>query len=137
MDGTLKFAITYGNSIEIDNVSLSNHLLEAKNIQTGFVVASKTIEVTEKTDYTWTIEHIARINVLNNFGATLKISMDNQYLFDLADNENRWILDVPPGDRLLKAVNAGDGKQVASTTLRITENKDYSWTVEIITSAII
>jgi hypothetical protein len=56
--------------------------------------------------------------------------MDGNYQFDLVDKENRWIIDVAMGERLLKALKASDNKEVASTTINITENKDYSWIIE-------
>jgi len=136
MDGALWFSIKYKNSIEIDNVSMGIHELQARNQKTGFIVDSETINVTEKIDYAWTIEDPADINVTNNYGQTLKIYMDDNYLFDLVDEENRWIIDVSHGEHFLKAIRANDGKQVASITLNITEDQDYSWTIKMITNDI-
>lgn len=129
MDGNFLFSIGYKSSIEIDNVSLEEHELEAKKINTDIVIDKETITVEEKIDYTWTIDDPPDINVTNNFGKTLKIYMDGEYQFDLVDEENRWIIDVPYGERFLKATTASDGKEVASTTIHVDENKDYSWTI--------
>ena len=109
MDGSFKFSLRHKSSIEIDNVSLEEHELEARLVGTETVIDSETITVEEKTDYTWTVEDPPDINVTNQYGATLKIYMDGNYQFDLADKENRWIMDVSYGERFLKAIKASDG----------------------------
>jgi len=130
MDGEFKFSIGFKVTIEIDNVSLEEHTLEAKLNATGALVDSETIEVVEYTDYYWTVDDPPDIKVINQFGKTLKITMDGDYQFDLANEENRWIIDVAYGERFLKAFRASDGQEIASTTIRVDENTDYSWTVE-------
>ena len=129
LDGEFQFFITYKNSKEIDNVSHDLHLLEAKIEGTDTVFISDSIEVEENIDYAWYLEDPADINVINNFDETLQIYMDGEYQFDLVDEEDRWILDVPWGERFLKAIRSRDGKQVASTTIRVTEDEDYVWTI--------
>ena len=129
MDGEFQFSITYKNYKEIDNVSLETHLLEAKIEGTDTVFISESIEVEEETDYTWYMEDPADIDVMNDFGETLRVYMDENYQFDLADEENRWIIDVAWGEHLLKAYRLSDGSQVASTTIKVTEDKDYTWTI--------
>lgn len=130
MDGTFRFSIGYQNPIEIDNVSFGTHEIEAKKSGSDIVFASTTIEVTEKIDYTWQIEDPADINVVNSYGEALKIYMDEAYQFDLANEEGRWILDVPLGEHFLKALKVSDSMQVASILLDISENKDYVWTIK-------
>lgn len=132
MDGNFQFSLGHKSYIEIDNVSLGTHELEAKRMDTEVIIASATIEVEEKVDYTWTIDDLPDINVTNMYGETLEIYMDGDYQFDLVDEENRWILDVPYGERFLKAERASDSEQVASVTINITENKDYSWIIELL-----
>ncbi|MDH7511481.1 MAG: hypothetical protein QHH14_00870 [Clostridiales bacterium] len=129
MDGSFKFSLRHKNSIEIDNVSLGEHELEAKIVGEETVVDSETISVEDKTKYTWTIEDPPDINVTNNFGTSLKIYMDGNYQFDLVDKENRWIIDVPYGERFLKAMRTSDEKEAASTTIKVDDNADYSWTI--------
>ena len=130
MDGEFKFSIGFKVKIEIDNVSLEEHKLEAKLNATGVLVGSETIEVVEYTDYFWTVDDPPDIKVINQFGQTLKIYMDGTYQFDLVDEETRWIIDVANGERFLKAFRASDGQGVASTTIRVDENTDYYWTIE-------
>jgi hypothetical protein len=129
MDGEFQFSITYKNYKEIDNVSLETHLLEAKIKGTDTVFISESIEVEENTDYTWYMEDPADINVINDFGETLRIYMDGDYQFDIVDEENRWIIDVSWGEHLLKAYRLSDGSQAASVTIKVTEDEDYTWTI--------
>jgi len=129
MDGNFEFLLGHENEATISDVSHEEHTLEAKIAETNEVVSSTTIDVVSNIDYTWSIDDPPDINVINNYGQTLKISMDGIYQFDLVDEENRWIIDVPFGERFLRAIKASDGSEVASTTINITENKDYSWAI--------
>ncbi|MBN1222287.1 MAG: hypothetical protein JXB23_03510 [Candidatus Aminicenantes bacterium] len=130
MDGVFQFSLNYKNSMEIDNVSFDTHELEAKKRGTEILLDSATIEVEEEIDYGWWIEDPADINVTNSFGETLKIYMDEIYQFDLVDEENRWIIDVSWGEHFLKALRISDGGQVASKTIDITDDLDYTWTID-------
>lgn len=130
MDGIFQFSLEHGDDDKIRDVSLDEHELEAKKPNTNTVVDSETIDVTSYTDYTWTVDDPPDINVINQYGKTLKIYMDETYQFDLVDEEDRWIIDVAFGEHFLKAVKAVDGKEVASTTIDVDENIDYSWVIE-------
>lgn len=130
MDGSFQFLLEHEDDEKIRNVSLDEHELEAKNPSTNAVVDSEEIDVTDYVDYTWTIDDAPDINVTNNYGKTLKIYMDEIYQFDLVDEENRWIIDVAFGEHFLKAVKAADSKEVASTTIDVDENTDYTWVIE-------
>jgi hypothetical protein len=132
MDGALQFWLSYKCSAEIDNVSRQSHVMEARSQVTGEVVSRETLEVTARTDYSWTVERRARINCRNGFREPLKVFMDGVYQFDLAEREDRWILDVPLGEHFLAAYKTADGKPAASLTVRVTENDDYSWKIGMI-----
>jgi hypothetical protein len=58
--------------------------------------------------------------------------MDGVFKFDLAEGEDRWLLDVALGEHLLAAFKPSNGTQVASTTIKVSENKDCSWGISII-----
>ncbi len=130
MDGSYQFSLANEEDAKIRGMSLDEHDLEAKVPASGAVVDSETIDVTAYTDYSWTIDDAPDINVVNSYGSTLKIYMDGKYMFDLVNEENRWIMNVAFGSRFLKADRASDAKEVASTTISVTANKDYSWTIE-------
>jgi hypothetical protein len=130
LDGEFQFLLGHKGDKKIHNVSLNEHELEAKRPNTNTTVDSETIDVTSYTDYTWTIDDPPDINVSNQYGKTLKIYMDDIYQFDLVDEEDRWIIDVSFGEHFLKAIKTATGQEVASTTIDIEENKDYSWVIE-------
>jgi hypothetical protein len=130
MDGVYQLSVAHDDDAKIRDVSLDEHDLEAKVPATGVVVDSESIDVTAYTDYSWTIDDAPDINVTNNYGSSLKIYMDGTYAFDLSDEEDRWIMNVAFGSRFLKAARVSDGKEVASTTISVSANKDYSWTIE-------
>ncbi len=129
MDGVFQFLIGTGDTTKIHDVTLDDHDLVAKLAGSSTVVESEEIDVTEYSDYTWAIDDSPDINVLNKYGVTLRIYMDGTYRFDISDEENRWLMNVSFGDHFLKAVKASDGMEVASTTLDIDENTDYTWTI--------
>lgn len=133
MDGVFRFWLTYKNSAEIDNVTRESHLMEARSRVNGEPVAQETLDVSSRTDYTWTIEHRARLSCYNTFGETVSVHLDGVHQFDLVQGENRWILNVSLGDHLLTAYRQSDGKQVQSKILKITEHQDYTWTIMVIT----
>jgi hypothetical protein len=130
MDGVFQFALPDEESEKIHDVTLDEHDLEAKLTGTSTVVDSETLDVTTYTDYAWKIDDAPDINVINNYGVTLKIFMDGNYQFDVVDEEDRWIMNVSFGEHFLKALKASDDKEVASTTLDIGANNDYTWTID-------
>ena len=130
LDGELRFSMGFKMTIEIDNVSLEEHALEARLNPTGVLIDSEKIDVIEYTDYSWMVDDPPDIKVINQFDNPLRVLMDGVYQFDLANEESRWIIDVAYGERFLKAFGAADGREIASTTIRVDENTDYSWTIE-------
>ncbi len=130
LDGELEFWLTDKTSIEIDNVTLEEHVLKATRHGTDVEIESATIEIEEYIDYTWTVDDPPDINVTNAYGKGLQIYMDGVYQFDLADEEDRWILDVEYGERFVMAFCPEEGRQVASVSIRIEENTDYAWTIQ-------
>jgi hypothetical protein len=136
MDGTLQFTlgtistgVGVNNTKKIHNVTLNEHTLQGKIAGTGTVVDEQTLDVASYTDFTYTIGAPPSIQVTNNYGTALKISIDNVYLFTMENTESRWIMDITKTEHFLKAVKASDGKEVASTTITTDENKTYIWSI--------
>jgi TRAP-type mannitol/chloroaromatic compound transport system substrate-binding protein len=129
MDGTFQFTLTNKNGGTITNVSIATHTMEAKIGGTTTVIDTTTVDVTSLIDYTYTIDR-PDINVTNGWGETLKIYMDNVYQFTIVDQENRYIIQVTLQSHFLKATRASNDTEVASTTLNVTQNKKYSWTIQ-------
>jgi hypothetical protein len=130
MDGVFQFTLADSESDKIRDVTKDEHELEAELPGTSTVYDDETIDVTSYTDYSWTIGDSPDIDIINNYGLTLKIYMDGNYQFDIVNEEDRWIMNVSMGEHFLKAAKASNGEEVASTTLDITANKDYTWTIE-------
>jgi hypothetical protein len=129
MDGVFQFTLAEDDNAKIKDVTLDEHALVAKVTGTSTVVDDTTIDVTAYSDYTWTIDDPPDIKVTNSFGTPLKIYMDGEYKFDLENEEDRWLIDVSFGDHYLKALKASDNREVASTTIAVNGNEDYTWTI--------
>jgi len=130
-NGNFEYTLPYGHNFEIDNVALGRYKLEAMIEGTYQVVASVVLEILERKDYTWYIDDLADINVVNNSGIDLKIYFDGSFIFDLDDEENRWILDVSHGEHFISAQRSSDGTTFASITVKVDEDTDYTWTIAV------
>ena len=130
MDGSFKFTIQHKSHIELDDVSYGEYVFVAKKANENEIIDSETILVEEDIDYTWVIDDPPDIRIYNYSGEKLEIYMDGGYQFDLEEEEDRWIIDVPYGERFLLARRKSDGSQIASITINAIENTDYVWTIE-------
>ncbi|MBN2244257.1 MAG: hypothetical protein JW755_00275 [Candidatus Aminicenantes bacterium] len=131
LNGDFKYSLPYGHIFEIDNVALGSYKLEAMTQGTNNLLASTLLEITQYKEYTWYIDDQADINVVNNSGIDLKIYFDGSYIFDLDDEENRWILNVSHGEHFISAQRVSDGTTFASITIKIVEDTDYTWTIAV------
>jgi len=52
--------------------------------------------------------------------------MDDELMFEIIDEENRWIMNVSYSEHLLKALSTDS----ATITIDVTDNTDYSWSIE-------
>jgi hypothetical protein len=130
MDGDFQFTVLDGKQKKIRGLTLDEHDLEATKTGTRTVVDEETIDVTDYQDYTWEIADPPDIQILNSYGIPLKIYMDGEYLFNMVDEETRWLMDVTFEKHFLKATKVSDDKEVASTTINVEENTNYSWTIQ-------
>ncbi len=128
MDGNAQFTLTNGNGATITNVAIATHTMTAKT-EDGTLVDTTTIDVTTLIDYSYLIDR-PDINVTNNFGETLRIYYDNVYQFTIVDDENRWLIGVNLASHFLKATRVTDDSEVASITINVSQNKDYTWTIQ-------
>jgi mRNA-degrading endonuclease HigB of HigAB toxin-antitoxin module len=129
MDGVFIFVINNNETKTIEDVSIGEHQLIGNRVNTNIQLASLKIDISSVGEYTWYIDDPADINVQNFSGYDLSIYMDNEFMFNLADEENRFILDVTHEKHYLKANKISDGSEYASITIEVTENKDYLWTI--------
>ncbi len=71
----------------------------------------------------------ARITITNNYGETIDIYGDGSLQGSTADQLTSTLERVPYGEHLLEATKSGETDVIASITLDITENIQYTWTV--------
>jgi hypothetical protein len=129
MDGTFQFSVEHLESKVIQNLSLGTYELVAKRKGTETQISSQTFEITQLSDYIWTIQSSAVITIKNEYGETLSIYTDGSYQDDLADQGTMIFQYVPFGEHLLEAVRPSDDVKVASLTVNVEENITYFWTI--------
>ncbi|MBN2244255.1 MAG: hypothetical protein JW755_00265 [Candidatus Aminicenantes bacterium] len=129
MDGVFIFVVNYNETKTIEDVATGEHELIGNRVNTNIQLASLKINISSVGEYAWNIDDPADINVQNYSGYELSIYMDDEFMFNLADEENRFILDVTQEKHYLKANKISDGSEYASITIEVTENKDYLWTI--------
>ena len=129
MDGNLQVSIAIDSIEIIRNVVKGSHLFEAKTTGTGIAVYSVTIDVVTNQLYSLVIEGPGKINVVNQYGETLKIYGDDTYLFDLDNAATKAITGVTFGTHAFKATKKSDGTTAASTSFSIVDAREYAWTI--------
>jgi hypothetical protein len=129
MDGVSEFAIADGASDSVENVSQGSHLFEAKKSDTGDLVYSTTLDTLVGTSYTLTVPGPATVLITNRYGEILKIYVDDVYLGDIGDQVSQTVSRVRFGSYKYSASRKSDAKVVATTTVAVTEVKEYGWVI--------
>jgi hypothetical protein len=129
MDGTFQFSLEYLESNIIQNLTVGTYELEAIKKDSEILVASETFEITQLSDYIWTVQSSAIVTIKNEYGETLSIYTDGGYQDDLADQATMIFQSVPFGEHLLEALRTTDDEKVASLTVDVEENTTYFWTI--------
>ena len=129
MNGTFQFSVEHQESKVIQDLSLGTYELVAKRKDTETQISSQTFEITQLSDYIWTIQSSAVITIKNEYGQTLRIYADGSYQDDLPDQGTMIFQYVPFGEHLLEAVRPSDDVKVASLTVDVDENIEYFWTI--------
>lgn len=130
MDGIFQFYLEDYEYYYIENVTPGTHLLEAKKKDTDILVKSETVETSGDSSYTWTITSAASLTITNNYGETLDIYGDGEFKFEIADQAETPISNIPYGEHLLEAKKTGGTTVVASTTIDIIEDIQYTWVIQ-------
>lgn len=73
----------------------------------------------------------ASITVSNQYGETLDIYMDEKLEFTLENEDEAVIEDVSLEEHNLEAKTEGTDDVVASTTITVEAEENYTWTIEI------
>ena len=129
MNGVFQFTLEHEESEDVDDVELDEHTLQARLAGTDQVVDEEEFDVTSYTVYTWTIDDPPDLNIINESGIDLMIYINDQYYFNLVDEEDRWVMNVEYGDYNVKAFKVSNEAEYASATITVDDNIDYSWTI--------
>ena len=86
-------------------------------------------DINEYKNFAWTVLTSADISIINNYGETIDIYGDGDLQGSVNDQETGTLSRTPYGDHLLEATKSGETDVIASITLDITENIQYTWTV--------
>lgn len=129
MNGNFQFTLQHDESEDVDDVALDEYTMQAKLAGTDQIVDEEKIDVSAYTTYTWTIDDPPDINIINNSGIDLMIYVNDQFTFNLVDEENRWIMNVAYGEYTIKAIKVSNDAEYSSITLEVDDNIDYSWTI--------
>jgi hypothetical protein len=129
MDAVYQFFLEDKEYYYIENLTLGTHALQAKKKGTDTVLKSISAEITEKKDYTWTINSLAVITITNKYGETLSIYGDGTYQTDIDDQGTATIQSMPYGEHLFEAKRPSQTEVLASTSFEVLEDKEYTWTI--------
>jgi hypothetical protein len=129
MDNVFQFSVEYQASRDITNISLGEHTFEAKNKGTDTVLSNLSVEITEVTQFTWTILSEANFHVTNEYGESLDIYGDGDLLSEIVHSATLVVENVLYGQHFFEAKKVSDDTLAASITIDFVENKNYFWTI--------
>jgi len=129
LDEAFKVTVDVDASSTIEDVDQGSRTLKAIKTGAGILVAQETYEIYDGYDFNWTVDGPSTILVTNQFGETLLVYAGTKFLGELLDRQSQNVTEVPFGLLTLNAVRRGEATIVATTTLDITEAKEYEWTI--------
>jgi hypothetical protein len=129
MDGVYQFFLENKEYYYIENVTLGTHELEAKKKGTETLLKSESAEISENTDYTWTISSTASVMITNNYGETLSLYGDGTYRTDIGNQSSVSITNIPYGEHLFEAKRPNESQVLASTHIEVLGDNGYTWTI--------
>ena len=128
MNGDYQFSLDYWEFNTIMNVALTTHELLAKWKGIEKVVLTDSVEVGSLSEHVWTVRSLADIIISNEYGETLNIYGDGSLQLEINDGESEALESIPYGPHVMEARKL-DNTVVATITITIEENKEYTWTV--------
>ncbi len=130
VNGAFKFSLEFLIYEVVENVSGGTYVIVAKKKDTAEQIATETVNVNASGEYWVSILSAASLNIVNNYGETLNIYTNGSLQGELGDGENQVFTHVPYGEHELEAAKTSDNTLVASTTLNVLEEKEYTWTIK-------
>jgi hypothetical protein len=129
MDGVFQFFLDYKEYYYIEDVALGTHVLEAKKKGTETLLKSVSADITEKQDYTWTINSQAVMTVTNNYGETVSLYGDDEYYEDLDSQVSASFPEIPYGEHHFEAKRPNQTEVLKEITIEILGDNNYTWTI--------
>jgi hypothetical protein len=129
LDGVYQFFLDYKEYYFIENLTLGTHLVEAKKKETDLLLKSASAEITEKQDYTWTINSQAVMTIINNYGETISLYADGEYYEDLGNQVTASFPQIPYGEHHFEAKRPNEGEVLAKLTIEVLGDNNYTWTI--------
>jgi hypothetical protein len=130
MDGVYQFPLEFLYYEVIANVSGGVYEIVAKKKGTEEVIATAMINVTASVEIWVSILYSASLKIANEYGETLNIYTNGSLQGELEDKESQVFDNVPYGEHVLEASTTSDNTLVASITINVVEEKEYTWTIK-------
>jgi hypothetical protein len=129
LNGVFQFSLEFLFYDVINNLQVGVYEITAKIKDTQEVLQSYTVDVFAKEEIWLSILYSASINVVNEYGEPLNIFTNGSNQGELGDKQNQVFTQVPYGDHVLEASKTSDNTLVASVTINVVEEKEYTWTI--------
>lgn len=130
LDGIYQFSLEFLYYEAIKNVSGGVYEIVTKKKGTEEVLSTNTVDVNANGDYWVTILSAASIKIINEYGEILNIYTNGSLQGELDDEESQVFTNVPYGEHVLEASKTSDNTLVASVTINVVEEKEYTWTIK-------
>jgi hypothetical protein len=129
LDGNLELTLDSGAAGTISNVTPGAHELVAKRSDNGFLLDSRTIDVTAGGVYGITINGAASLLITNNYMEILSIYQDQVYIGDIGSQISETLYEISFGTHVYQAESKWNGTVVATTTIDFTNTIQYTWVI--------
>jgi len=130
MNGVYQFAVEFLYYEVIENVSGGVYEIVAKKKDTEEILATDSVDVNQSGEYWVSILGGASLTISNEYGETLNIYTNGSLQGELEDDESQTFTEVPYGEHVLEASKTSDNTLVATTTIDVVEEKEYTWVIK-------
>jgi hypothetical protein len=130
MDGAYQFSVEFLYYDSIQDLPAGTYEIVAKEKDTEEVLHTETIDIDASGDYWVNVLYDASIKIINEYGEALYIYTNGSLQGELGDGKSQVFTNVPFGEHALEASKASDNTFVASTTINVEEEKEYTWTIK-------
>ena len=130
MDGVHQFSVEFLYYDAIQDLPVGAYEIVAKEKDTEEVLHTETVDVNASGDYWVNVLYDASLKVINEYGESLYIYTNGSLQGELGDGKSQVFTNVPYGEHALEASTASDNTLVASTTINVEEEKEYTWTIK-------